>query len=152
MSGGVASGAQVQWVERVLGVDVGASTPPGSGGSTVPGSRGLAGWRAARTAAINTLKELEAAIRDMDVPERDEAVILVRAIQANLTAEPSTPQQVAELQRYIESDDIFAEAEDPTGFGIKVELRVPLLAALDGLRAETAAAERATGTGGARAR
>src|SRR5277367_4809237 len=134
MAGGVASGAQVQWVDRVLGVSVAAGAPADGSGSTAPGSttpasRGMAGWRAARATAISTLKELEAAIRGMDAPEReeavlrDEAVILVRAIQANLTAEPTTPQQVAELQRYIEGDDIFAETEDPNGFGIKVELR-----------------------------
>lgn len=103
----------------------------------------LAGWQAARATAMTSLRTLEAAVRRMDVPERDRAVILLRAIQANLTEAPTTPRQVAELQRYIETDDIVAEAEDPNGFGITVALRQPLLAALAGLRdaqAQTAAA------------
>ncbi|HVB67308.1 MAG TPA: hypothetical protein VNE67_05555, partial [Acetobacteraceae bacterium] len=103
----------------------------------------LAGWQAARATAMTSLRALEAAVRRMDVPERDRAVILLRAIQANLTEAPTTPRQVAELQRYIETDDIIAEAEDPNGFGITVALRQPLLAALAVLRdaqAETKAA------------
>ena len=103
----------------------------------------LADWQAARATAMTSLRALEAAVRGMDVPERDRAVILLRAIQANLTEAPTTPRQVAELQRYIETDDIIAEAEDPNGFGITVALRQPLLAALAALRdaqAETEAA------------
>ncbi|MGH7041772.1 MAG: hypothetical protein ACREFY_06540 [Acetobacteraceae bacterium] len=102
----------------------------------------LAEWQAARATAMTSLRTLEAAVRQMDVPERDRAVILLRAIQANLTEAPATPRQVAELQRYIETDDIIAEAEDPNGFGITVALRRPLLAALAGL-ADAHAAGRA---------
>ena len=119
--------AKAAWTERVLGVVVG-----GRGSGTLPD---LSGWRAARATAIASLTALEAAVRGMDVPERGEAIILLRAIRANLTAEPATPQQVAELRRYIATDDIIAEAEDPNGFGIEVNLRAPLLAALDGLGA-----------------
>ncbi len=103
----------------------------------------LAGWQAARATAMTSLRALEAAVRRMDVPERDRAVILLRAIQANLTEAPTTPRQVAELQRYIETDDIIAEAEDPNGFGITVALRRPLLAALAGLREAQAQTEAA---------
>ena len=99
-----------------------------------PVPRGMAEWQAARATALATLKALEAEVRQMEVEEGPEAVILLRAIQANLTAQPETPQQVAELQRYLETDDIIAEAEEPNGFGITVSLRAPLLAALAGLR------------------
>jgi hypothetical protein len=116
------------------------SQPDSISPGETPAPRGLAGWRTARAAAMASLKALETAVRGMDAPERDAAVVLLRAIQANLTAEPVTPQQVAELQRYIETDDIIAEAEDPNGFGITVELRAPLLAALAGLRADAAGA------------
>ena len=127
-----ASDAKAAWLQRVLGISVAPATaPPHPSPSR---QSGLAGWQAARATALTTLRALEAAIRRMDVPERDGAVILLRAIQANLTEAPTTRQQVAELQRYIETDDIVAEAEDPNGFGIKVELRRPLLAALAGLR------------------
>lgn len=105
--------------------------------STVPAKGAMATWQAARTNALGTLKALENAIRAMDDPDGAAAIILVRAIHGNLTAVPSTPRQVAELERYITTDDIIAEAEAPNGFGIKVELRAPLLAALTRLRTET---------------
>jgi hypothetical protein len=149
------SDAKAAWLQRVLGVTAaptaqardnemagvtGTSTP------TSPSRRpadALAGWQAARATAMTTLRALEAAVRQMDVPERDRAVILLRAIQANLTEAPATPRQVAELQRYIETDDIVAEAEDPNGFGITVALRQPLLAALATLRDAQAQTEAA---------
>ena len=116
------------WVARVLGVSVPAATA----------SPALAAWRAARAAAIATLRALESAIRAMEVPQRDPAIILVRAIAANLTESPVTPAQQAALRRYLETDDIIAEAEDPNGFGITVRLRAPLLAALAGLEGQGA--------------
>lgn len=70
----------------------------------------------------------------MDDPDGDEAIILVKAIQANLTETPATLRQVEELERYITTDDIVTDAEAPNGFGVKVELRTPLLAALTELR------------------
>ncbi len=137
-----ASDAKAAWLQRVLGISVAPATaPPHPSPSR---QSGLAGWQSARATALTTLRALEAAIRRMDVPERDGAVILLRAIQANLTEAPTTRQQVAELQRYIETDDIVAEAEDPNGFGIKVELRRPLLAALAGLREQPETAARAS--------
>jgi hypothetical protein len=69
----------------------------------------------------------------MDYLDAPEAVILLRAIAANLTEEPSTPQQLAELRRYLETDDVIEEAEEPNGFGIEVSLRAPLLEALSAL-------------------
>lgn len=94
----------------------------------------LGGWTRARTAALAQLLALEKAIRGMNDPEGDAAIILVKAIQANLTARPATRQAVAELERYITTDDIIDEAQGPNGFGLTVELRRPLLAALTGLR------------------
>ena len=61
------------------------------------------------------------------------AIILIKAICANLSEEPATPQQIAELQRYLEDDDIIEEAESPNGYGIQISLRDPLLDALDEL-------------------
>jgi hypothetical protein len=81
------------------------------------------------------LKQLEAAYRGFEHPDSDEGIILLRAIQANLTAEPATTRQVDELESYVTSDDIFVEAEEPNGFGITVTLREPLLAAIASLRA-----------------
>jgi hypothetical protein len=138
-----------EWVARVLGVSVASAQDEDEGSSAEseeagsPPLTGMAAWKAARALALSTLKALESGIRAMKDPEGDQAIILLRAIQANLTAEPVTPQQMDELENYIMNDDIIEEAQDPNGFGITVELRVPLLAALASLRTETAA----TGSG-----
>jgi len=100
----------------------------------------LAAWQAERATVVAALKQLETAIRGMRDPEGDAAIILVKAIQANLTVAPSTPQAVSELDRYLRTDDILDEAEGPNGFGIAIRIREPLLKALAGLRASFAAA------------
>ena len=124
--------SQGEWLRDVLGVDRSTGGGQGDGGDGT--AKAMAGWRTAREAALGQLKSLEDAYRGMDEPEVDEAIILLRAIQANLTAEPATPQQVDELERYITADDLIAEAEEPNGFGFEVALRDPLLAALTELR------------------
>lgn len=91
-------------------------------------------WTNARGKVINDLKALEKAIRDMKDPEGDEAIILVKAIQANLTSRPETAKAVQELERYISTDEIITEAEEPNGFGLKIAIRGPLLPALAALR------------------
>jgi hypothetical protein len=110
------------WVTRVLGV-----APGGSGSGASPS---LDKWTSARASVITTLKDLEDSIRSMDDPQGDDAIILVRAIAANLTAEPTTRQQIDELKRYLQSDPIIDDAESPNGFGIHVQIREPLMSAL----------------------
>ncbi len=127
----MASEAMNEWVARVLGVATDA-------GGAAAAPKGMAGWKAARTTALASLKSLETAIRGFDDPELDQAIILLRAVQANLTAEPATPAQVAELERYLTTDDVITDAEAPNGFDITVDLRGPLLAALAGVRDEQA--------------
>jgi len=127
MSDVTPSETETAWVTRVLGVAV-SSGGAGAGSGEV---RGLDVWQAARTKAIATLGALEAAFRKMDEPEVDDAIILLRAIRANLTEAPVTWRQVDELRRYLTDDDIIDDAEEPNGFGIIVVLREPLLAALD---------------------
>ncbi len=84
-----------EWVERVLGfrLPTAAQAPPD----------GLTAWRTVRVAALGSLKALESAFRGMKEPETDRAIILLRAIQANLTEAPRTPAQVGELETYIYS-------------------------------------------------
>jgi hypothetical protein len=118
------------WVRRVLGVDPrGAS---GSGGSL---KDVLARWSRERKDVLGTLKDLELAIRAMDDPFADEAIILVKAIAANLTAQPESRNQVAELRNYLTGDSIIDDAELENGFGIDVKIRAPLLPVLDALDA-----------------
>ncbi len=66
----------------------------------------------------------------MQHPRTTAAVILLKSIQMNLPAKLGTPETVRDVRRYLETDDIIADAERPNGFGIKIDLRKPLLAAL----------------------
>ena len=115
---------KAEWVERVLGFRVQRSSP----------ATGLAGWQAARGQAVASLKALEDAVRRGGDPDADSAVILLRAIRANLTEAPTTSRQVDELDRYLSSDDIVEAAETPNTYGVRVDIRAPLLKALAGLR------------------
>lgn len=118
---------QAAWVERVLGIR--PQGPPGADAAA------MRAWRDARDAAVGTLRTLAEHIGTLDHPSRDNAIVLLRAIAANLTAAPESAQQQRELRRYLETDDIVAEAEEPNGFGMVVSLRRPLLAALARLEA-----------------
>jgi hypothetical protein len=148
------------WLARVLGVSLATArtAPPGlpppgaapdasSDGprprtrAAKPALTGIALWRAEREKAVAALTALEAAFRGTDHPERDQGIILLRAVRANLTETPATPQQIDELQRYLDTDDVVEAAELPNTFGVHVELREPLLKALAGLRPEHAAGE-----------
>jgi hypothetical protein len=126
MSDSANRSAQDAWVSRVLGVE----TKSGRKVESVARARASEQWRAARETVLATLKDLETSIRSMNDPLSDDAVILVRAIAANLTAQPQTPQQINELKRYLQNDTIIDDAESENGFGIKVEIRTPLISAL----------------------
>jgi hypothetical protein len=136
--------AQAEWVARVLHLKLPLPVSVASNANLAPTATGMAGWTQARDAALKSLKLLENAFRAMKEPESDPAIILLRAIQANLTAVPATQAQVNELISFITTDDIIASAEQPNGFGFKVELRKPLLAALQGLKLESEPAQGAT--------
>jgi len=94
----------------------------------------LAGWQSARQTAIASLKQLLKAIVQAKDPEANAAIIQVDAMMKNLTAEPKTPQQVADLEKYLGTDDVVAEVELPNPFGVTVAVRAPLLAALTPLK------------------
>lgn len=124
------------------GVDLPVSPPPGTGdgGQSRPeadtGKAGaLAAWSAAREKAIAQLKAIGQAIVAEKHPEARNAAILIQAIVKNLTPSPDTRQAVTELMRYLKTDDIIDDIQSPNPFGINVNIREPLLAALDGLMA-----------------
>lgn len=122
------AGAEIKRLAALLASPV-ASADPGAL------DQALGAWTKARIAVLAQLLALEKAIRGMKDPEGDAAIILVKAIQANLTARPDTRQAVVELERYISTDDIIDEAQGPNGFGLTVEIRTPLLTALSQVRA-----------------
>ena len=140
----MAAGVESAWVLRVLGVDVvgldtGLHDPRNDEPAItveLPALDAMTGWMVARASAVASLQSLEQAFRDSGDPDADVGIILLRAVRANLTPEPAEARQVAELEAYLGTDDIIAEAEVPNGFGVEVSLRVPLLAALARLRAD----------------
>jgi hypothetical protein len=120
-------------------VAVSAAAPASTASPAAPASAdaqatALAQWQAARGAVVAQLGKLCNAIKATRDPQANPAIILVRAIQANLSTEPDSLRSVAELERYLRTDDIIDEAESPNGFGIQVSIREPLLGALDVLK------------------
>jgi hypothetical protein len=91
-------------------------------------------WQRSREDVIDSLDELCDAIAAARYPESDKAIILVRAIKANLVERPESKRKAAELDKYLRTDDIIGHAEAKNGFGIRVQIRQPLLEALDGLK------------------
>jgi hypothetical protein len=51
-------------------------------------------------------------------------------MESMYSGNPATPQQMAELEQYLKTDSVITDAEAPNGFGIKIDIRAPLLDAL----------------------
>jgi hypothetical protein len=98
----------------------------------------LAAWQKARAAAITQLRNLGAAIKAAKDPEADQALIAIEAVAKNLTESPATAKSLQELERYIQTDEVVAEAELPNPFGVAISLRAPLIAALAALKTQLA--------------
>ena len=108
-------------------------TAPPSPGASGAGAA-LQGWAKAREAAIAVLKDAAKEIAALKDPESAKAVIEISAVVKNLTAEPRSAAQVAELIRYIDKDDVVLDVSD-----FVADVRTPLLKALAQLhRAVTA--------------
>ena len=63
-------------------------------------------WQKQRTEAAAKLKSVAARIAAAKHPSSAKAILEIQAVIKNLTPEPSTLQQVTELQNYLGSDDI----------------------------------------------
>ena len=113
------------------GPDGQKAPPPPDKTETV--SPNLAAWQKARAAAIKQLRDLREAIDKSGDPEANRGVVLVMSIIKNLTESPTTPQQIAELRRYLQKDDVVAAAEEARDEFGKVHIRAPLLKALAAL-------------------
>ncbi len=113
-----------------------AAAAPGSPSPAAAAGPGLAAWQRARNAAVAQLNQLGAAIAASKDPQARAALIQLKAIGGNLTPSPAHPQGVAELERYLRTDDVLVDVEVPNPFGIRIAVREPLLAALGALKAE----------------
>jgi hypothetical protein len=121
-----ATAEQWAWVRRVL-------NPPMMRPESAAGASPIEQWQAARRLVIGQIGVLMRAIEAEGDPNGGRAVILLRAVAANLTAVPDA-RGVAELARFITADDIVAAADAPNRFGIALGIRAQLEPALDALR------------------
>jgi len=85
----------------------------------------LAGWKAARNASITSLKAVAGKIAAAKHASSAPAIIELQAVIKNLTAEPSTLQQVTELQKWLGDDEVVADVCE-----LAEDVRTPLLASL----------------------
>jgi len=97
----------------------------------VNGQAALSAWKAAREEAIAKLKEVGKEIAIANHPDSAPALIELKAVIANLTAEPSTAQQIAEVERYLDDDVVLDVCE------FAHDIRTPLLEALLQLKQAT---------------
>ena len=105
-----------------------AATPTGDSSADAP--TGLRAWQAARQDAVDQLTSVAKAIAATKDPDARPAIIQLQSIIKNLTPAPETPEQIAELDRYLRDDDVITAAEEaPPAFG-PIVLRDPLLKAL----------------------
>ena len=96
---------------------------------SLDGQPNLAPWKAAREEAIARLREVGKEIAAANHQDSAAALIELKAVIANLTAEPATPQQVTELERYLGDDDVVLDVCE-----FAHDIRTPLLAALAELK------------------
>jgi hypothetical protein len=94
----------------------------------------LAGWQAAREKAVGELKAVATAVAATKDPDAPKVIVELQSIIKNLTSAPTTPQQVAEMEKYLADDVITAVEEVPPEYG-KLNIRKPLLAALAKMKA-----------------
>jgi hypothetical protein len=103
--------------------------------AALPLADALAAWKAARERVVKRLRRTADKITATGDPDAPAAVIELLSIVKNLTPRPATRQQVAELDRYLRTDDVITAAEEviPPDFDTPA-VRGPLLAALEQIR------------------
>ena len=102
--------------------------------SAAPAGDAMADWQAARAAALASLKAVATRIGAAKHASSGKAILEINAVMKNISAAPSSLQQVTELQHYLGSDDVVHDVCD-----LAEDIRTPLLRVLDRLRAQVAA-------------
>jgi len=94
----------------------------------------MASWKAARERVVAQITAVARNVAATGDPDARGVIIELQSIVKNLTAEPRTPQSVAELLRYLDTDDVIVAAEEvPPRFGV-LEIREPLVKLLQSAR------------------
>jgi hypothetical protein len=118
----------------VEGQEAPSLAPPPGPPPVVDTQAALGAWQAARAEVIARLREVGKEVAAANHPESAQALIELKAVIANLTEKPESPQQVKELRSYLGDDDVVLDVCE-----LAFDLRTPLLAALDGLQPTTSA-------------
>jgi hypothetical protein len=140
----MADATQRAWVNKVLGVTL----SPAALSSAVAGAAGsqdehgekherevaVRRWNIACTDAVSQLESLTAAIRASGHARAHEAALLVTEVIEKIRTKPTTIQVLSDFEDYLITEDVITSVERPNGFGTKVEIRKPLLAAVAGMR------------------
>jgi hypothetical protein len=113
------------------------NTPTGANGAATPDAAAtLQHWQAACTEVKNQIRKVEAEIVKAKHPNSAKAVMRLESILKNLGDDPSTQQDVLELERWIEGDDVITRVEVPNAWGIPVKVREKLLPVLGTLKSQ----------------
>jgi hypothetical protein len=94
----------------------------------------LAAWEAAREQVVVEIRKAAAAVAATKNVHARAALIELQSIIRQLTPRPQTPQQVAELQRYLQTDQVITDAEALPSWLATLQIRAPLLKALAALK------------------
>jgi hypothetical protein len=87
----------------------------------------LAQWKKVRSEIFTNLRALGKAIAETQDPDAAEAIIKIRSLLAQIPETPDNPSTVAEVRRYLETDDIIDDIETPNPFDLKINIKAPLL-------------------------
>ena len=124
--------AELDEIEVLL--EEGGETDDAATGAAAPAGDALADWQAARATALASLKAVATRIGAAKHASSGKAILEINAVMKNISAAPSSLQQVTELQHYLGSDDVVHDVCD-----LAEDIRTPLLRVLDRLRAQVAA-------------
>ncbi|MCW7539688.1 hypothetical protein OOT46_17765 [Aquabacterium sp. A7-Y] len=108
-----------------------AATSPDSGqddASNASVRDAMAQWKARRSAAVASLKSVATQIAAARHARSAAAIMEIQEVMKNLIPEPSTLQQVQELQNYLGADEVVYDVSE-----LADDIRTPLLGALDQL-------------------
>jgi peptidoglycan hydrolase-like protein with peptidoglycan-binding domain len=120
-------------LDKALQAGAAGGKPAAPAAPVTPPPLNLAPWQAARQTAITDLKALAAKVA---ATKHKDAVGVLKEIQSiitNLKPNPA-PHEIDKLEAYIRHEDIITAAEESPGHFHKLEIRKPLLAALEGLK------------------
>jgi hypothetical protein len=122
-----------------------AGTPPTTPGASAQPSESRAApaadrqtaaarWNAARADAVANLQEEIDSVLATHDPDANKAELVLRAVLRQLNAKVETQQQAAEMERYLQQDDVVAEICE-----LAFDLKTPLLAVLGQIKPQLAA-------------